>query len=288
MNFFLRMAESSLRLLSRLPLWWLYRLSDLLFPIIYHLVRYRRKVVRENLRNAFPERSASERKAIGRQFYRFFCDYAFETIKLLTISPEEMRRRMKFYGTEEMDALLLTHPFCFMMVAHYGNWEWISTFAQWSPNYCAQLYKPLHNHTFDKIFLQIRSRFGSECINKKDILRHIAILRGTGTHAHIGFIADQSPSGNSIHDWMDFLNQDTPIFTGAERIGKRVDAAAVFAHVTRPRRGYYECHLEPLADSMKSFPDYKFSELFMRRVEKEINDTPHLWLWTHRRWKHKR
>lgn len=283
-----RMAGAALSLLSHLPLWWLYRLSDLLFPVIYHLVRYRRKVVRENLRNSFPQRSAGELKAIERQFYHFFCDYAVETVKLLTISPEEMRQRMKFYGTEKTDELLQTHPFCLMMVAHYGNWEWISTFAQWSSSYCAQLYTPLHNHTLDKIFLQIRSRFGSESIAKKDVLRHIATLRGTGTHAHIGFIADQSPYGNSIHDWMTFLNQDTPIFTGAERIGKRIGAAAVFAHVTRPQRGYYECHLEPLAESMDTYPDYKFSELFMKRVEKEINDTPYLWLWTHRRWKHKR
>lgn len=283
-----RIAEPSLRALSRLPLWWLYRLSDALFPIVYYLVRYRRRVVRQNLRNSFPEHSERERRVIERRFYRFFCDYAVETIKLLTVSKEEITRRMQFFGIEQMDKALQTHPFCFLMVGHYGNWEWLSTFAQHSTNYCGQLYTPLHNQTFDCIFYHLRCRFGTDNISKYEVLRRIIALRNQKIPSHIGFIADQGPKANSIHDWMPFLNQDTPIFTGAERIGKRVGAAAFFAHVTRPRRGYYECRIEPLTDDMKSFPDYQFSELFMRRLEQEIKETPHLWLWTHRRWKHKR
>lgn len=283
-----RIAESALRLLSRLPLWWLYRLSDLIYPILYYVVRYRRKVVYENLKNSFPDRSEKERSQIARRFYRFFCDYAVETIKLLTISPEEMRRRMKIVGVEAMDRELEKQPFCFLMLGHYANWEWVSTLAQWTKCHCGQLYTPLHNATFDRVFYDMRSRFGAENISKYDALRRILTLKRDGIPTHIGFISDQAPRANSIHDWMTFLHQDTPIFTGAERIGKKVGAAAYFAHVVRPRRGYYECHVERLTSDMKEFADFELTELYMRRLEREIQEVPHLWLWSHRRWKHTR
>lgn len=282
------LAESILRLFSRLPLWILYRISDLLFLLVYFVVRYRRKVVRENLSRSFPDRSKQERRLIERRFYRFFCDYAVETIKLLTISEAEMRRRMKVFACEEMDAELDRQPFCFLMLGHYGNWEWLSTIALWSKHNCGQLYTPLHNATFDRVFYDMRSRFGTENISKYNALRRILSLKSEGIPSHIGFITDQSPRPNSIHDWMTFLHQDTPIFTGAERIGKKVGAAAYFIRVTRPRRGYYECHLERLTSDMREFADYELTELCMRRLEAEINEVPHLWLWTHRRWKHQR
>ncbi len=282
------LAESILRLFSRLPLWMLYRISDLLFLLVYFVVRYRRKVVRENLSRSFPDRSKQERRLIERRFYRFFCDYAVETIKLLTISEAEMRRRMKVFGCEEMDAELDRQSFCFLMLGHYGNWEWLSTIALWSKHNCGQLYTPLHNATFDRVFYDMRSRFGTENISKYNALRRILSLKSEGIPSHIGFITDQSPRPNSIHDWMTFLHQDTPIFTGAERIGKKVGAAAYFIRVTRPRRGYYECHLERLTSDMREFADYELTELCMRRLEAEINEVPHLWLWTHRRWKHQR
>ena len=282
------LAESILRLFSRLPLWMLYRISDLLFLLVYFVVRYRRKVVRENLSRSFPDRSKQERRLIERRFYRFFCAYAVETIKLLTISEAEMRRRMKVFGCEEMDAELDRQPFCFLMLGHYGNWEWLSTIALWSKHSCGQLSPPLHNATFDRVFYDMRSRFGTENISKYNALRRILSLRSEGIPSHIGFITDQSPRPNSIHDWMTFLHQDTPIFTGAERIGKKVGAAAYFIRVTRPRRGYYECHLERLTSDMREFADYELTELCMRRLEAEINEVPHLWLWTHRRWKHQR
>ncbi|MCI6295057.1 MAG: lysophospholipid acyltransferase family protein [Bacteroidales bacterium] len=277
-----------IRLLSRLPLWWLYRLSDLLFPLVYYVVRYRRGVVRQNLLHSFPERSRHERLQIERRFYRFFCDYVVETIKLLTISREEMMRRMRFEGCEQMDAELEHRPFCFLMLGHYANWEWISTIAMSCQRPTSQLYTPLHNKAMDRLFYEMRSRFGGENISKYDALRRIISWKREGRRMLIGFIADQSPKPGNTHAWMTFLNQDTPLFTGAERIGKKVGAAACFASVTRPRRGYYVCRVEPLTHDISQFSDYEFTELYMRRLEQEIQAVPHLWLWTHRRWKHKR
>ncbi len=287
-KWYVKLGGKLLHLLSRLPLWWLYRISDLIFPVLYYVVRYRRRVVHTNLKRSFPDRSRLERRRIERRFYRFFCDYAVETVKLLTITPEEMKRRMKVVGIEAMDAELDHQPFVFLMLGHYGNWEWISSIGMWSSHHCGQLYRPLRDPVFDRLFFHMRSRFGAENISKYDAFRHILTLRSKGIRSHIGFISDQSPSPLSIHDWVDFLHQDTPIFTGAERIGKKVGAAAYFAHVTRPRRGYYECHLECLTHDMKDYPDFKLTELYMRRLEQEINDTPYLWLWSHRRWKHTR
>lgn len=287
-KWYVRLGSALLHALSRLPLWWLYRLSDLLFPIVYYMVRYRRRTVHDNLLRSFPERSEADRRHIEHRFYRFFCDYAVETIKLLTISPEEMQRRMHFVGIEEMDAELDHTNFVFLLLGHYGNWEWISTLAKWSRHHCGQLYRPLNDQAIDRLFFHIRSRFGAETISKNDAFRRIISLKRDGIPTHIGFISDQSPTPRNIHDWMCFLHQDTPIFTGAERIGKKVGAAAYFAHITRPRRGYYECHLELLTHDMRDYPDYQLTELYMRRLEREICDTPHLWLWSHRRWKRNR
>lgn len=283
-----RMIEPLMRLISHLPFPILYLISDIIAPILYHVVRYRRRVVRKNIDNSFPEREKGERRRIERRFYRFFCDYAFETIKLMNISEEEMRRRMKIIGAEDMDKTLDNHPFCFLMVGHYGNWEWLSSTALWSKRRCEQLYTPLHNRTLDAIFYKMRCRFGVQNVSKKDTLRLLIEQRCAGTPYNVGFIADQSPRPESIHLWMDFLHQDTPAFTGAERLGKKFGAAAFFGHVTRPKRGYYECHIEPLCENIAAYKDYEFTELYMRRLEREIREAPHLWLWSHNRWKHTR
>lgn len=287
-KFYLVWAGKLLEMISRLPMWWLYRLSDLIFPLLYYVLRYRRHVTRSNLLRSFPEKTDKERRQIEYKFYRFFCDYIVETIKLLTISPQEMIKRMKICGAKEMDDELHRQPFVFLMLGHFGNWEWMSSFPLWSHRKGAQLYKPLRNPYFDKLFLYLRSRLGAECISRNEAFRRILSLKKEGIPTHIGFIADQCPKRSSIHDWISFLHQDTPIFTGAERIGKKVGAAAFFAHITRPRRGYYTCQIEMLTPDMTKHPDFEVTEIYMKRLEAEIQETPHLWLWSHRRWKHQR
>ena len=277
-----------LRLLSRLPLWWLYRLSDLLFPLVYYVVRYRRRVVRTNLANSFPHYSAQQLGRVERRFYRFFCDYVVETLKLLTISREEMQRRMRFEGCELLDAQLEHQPFCFLLLGHFANWEWVSTIAMSCRRPTSQLYTPLHNKAMDRLFYEMRSRFGGENISKYDALRRILGWKREGRRMLVGFISDLSPKPGSTHAWMEFLHQDTPLFAGAERIGKKVGAAACFARITRPPRGYYVCRIELLTPDMSQYPDYQLTERYMRLLEQEIQANPHLWLWTHRRWKHKR
>lgn len=287
----MKMLLPLLRLISRLPLGVLYVLADLCFPLLYYVARYRRKVVTENLNNAFPELSPRERHKIRRRFYRWFCDYVVETLKLLSMSRQEMMRRMVIEGVDEMERSLETKPFVFIFLGHYCNWEWVSSIPLWyqkEDSHGAQLYRPLKNKAFDGLFLEMRSRFGSENISKYEALRHILQLRRDGKKTCIGFISDQTPGWNSIHDWVDFLHQDTPVFTGTERIAKKVDAAIFFADIRRVRRGYYHLVLRRMTDEPKDFPDYALTEQYMRELEQIIRRQPHLWLWSHRRWKHRR
>lgn len=287
----MKMLLPLLRPISRLPLGVLYVLADLCFPLLYYVARYRRKVVTENLNNAFPELSPRERHQIRRRFYRWFCDYVVETLKLLSISRQEMMRRMVIEGVDEMERSLETKPFVFIFLGHYCNWEWVSSIPLWyqkEDSHGAQLYRPLKNKAFDRLFLEMRSRFGSENISKYEALRHILQLRRDGKKTCIGFISDQTPGWNSIHDWVDFLHQDTPVFTGTERIAKKVDAAIFFADIRRVRRGYYHLVLRRMTDEPKDFPDYALTEQYMRELEQIIRRQPHLWLWSHRRWKHRR
>ena len=277
-------------LLSLLPMWVHYRLSDLMFVIIYHIARYRKKVVEKNLRNAFPEKSWLERKRIERKFYRFFCDYMVENVKLLTMKKENVMRRMVFEGMDDMARSFETHDFVFIYLGHYCNWEYVASLQWWSPPgvKCAQLYSALESEAFDRLFLTIRGRYGGDNINKKDSLRAIMRYRQSGQKAIIGFISDQGPKWQNIHRWMNFLNQDTPVFTGTERIAKKVNAAIYYADMSHPRRGYYRCHMRRMTDNVA---DYKENELtidYMRLLEQSIREVPQFWLWTHNRWKRQR
>ena len=280
-----------LQLLSHLPLGVLYAISSCCYPLIYYVVRYRRHVVHNNIANSFPELSEQERRKIERDFYKFFCDYAVETVKLISMSKEEMRRRMVVEGMDEIGDTLTHHPFVFIYLGHYCNWEWISSMPLWCKKrkfHCGQLYRPLKNEKMDKMFYDLRTRFDAENISKYDALRRILSLKKEGIPTAIGFISDQSPSPNSIHDWVDFLHQETGVFTGTERIARKVGAAIYFADVQRIKRGYYHLKLRLLTEDVKSYPEYKITEIYMQELEKIIRRQPHLWLWSHKRWKHRR
>lgn len=287
----MKIATFLLRLLSRLPLSLLYVFSTFCFIFVYHIFRYRRHVVRGNIDRSFPELSEKKRRLIELRFYRFFCDYVVETIKLQTISPEEMRQRMIMEGMDEVEQALKDHPFVFVYLGHYCNWEWVSSLPLWQKEestHCAQLYRPLKNKWSDDLFKNMRSRFGSENISKYDALRRILAMKKEGTKGVIGFISDQTPSRNNIHHWVNFLHQDTPVVSGTERIARKVNAAVFFADVQRIKRGYYRLVYRPITLDVAAMPEYALTELYMSELEKMIRRQPHLWLWSHKRWKHQR
>lgn len=263
-----------------------YIMSDIIYFLLYRIIGYRRKTVRWNLTSAFPEKDEQEIKQIERRFYHWFCDYFVETIKMMTISEAEMRRRMVFKGTDAINQLVNEGTSCAVMLGHYCNWEWISTLPMSvnSSAVCAELYHPIENLDFDRLFLYIRQRFGSICIPMEETLRHIVKYQREERPLVIGYIADQKPNWRNIHLWMPFLNHMTPVFTGSERIVKRTRQAAFYGDVRRIKRGYYECEFKLIEKSSETMPDYQLTERYMQELERTIRRDPALWLWSHDRW----
>ncbi|MBQ9672006.1 MAG: lysophospholipid acyltransferase family protein [Prevotella sp.] len=275
-----------LKVLSLLPLRIHYMFSDMMYVIVYYLIRYRRQVVRDNLASAFPEKSAAEIKQTEQRFYHWFCDYIVETFKMATISRSEMRRRMVFKGTEQIEQCWAEGQSCGVMLGHYCNWEWVSTLplAMSDKGVCAELYHPIENPETNQFFLQLRQRFGSDCIPMERALRDIVKYRQQGRPVVVGYIADQKPNWHNIHLWMPFLNHYTPMFTGSERIIKRTGQAYFYGDVRRIRRGYYECEFKLLDRHPDAVADYQLTERYMQEMEKTIRRDPAFWLWSHDRW----
>ncbi len=274
------------KLMSLLPLRIHYFFSDMMYVIVYHVIHYRRSVVRKNLTSSFPEKTEKEIGKIERDFYHWFCDYIVETFKMTTISREEMSRRMVFKGTEAIEQCWAEGQSCGVMLGHYCNWEWVSTLplAMSDKGLCAELYHPIENEETNNFFLEQRQRFGSVCIPMDRALRDIVKYRREGRPLVIGYIADQKPNWRNIHLWMDFLNHHTPIFTGTERIIKRTGQAFFYGDVRRIRRGYYECEFKLINKHPDNVPDYELTECYMKEMERTIRRDPAYWLWSHDRW----
>ncbi len=276
--------------LSLLPLRLLYVFSDLLYYPLYYVARYRRRVVRKNLTNSFPDKPLDDIIHIEKEFYSYFCDYLMETIKLLSMSEKQMRKRMVFEGIDEMNAYLAQGRSCCLYMGHYCNWEWVTSFPLHIEKgvIAGQIYHKLENKTFNSLFEDLRSRFHAVNITMNETLRKIIEFRRDGKTIVIGFIADQVPLWHNIHYWTDFLNQDTPVLTGAERIARQVGFTSFFLDMTRVKRGYYVGKFVKLAEDPKALPEYQLTEEYFRELEKVINRTPQYWLWTHNRWKRTR
>lgn len=272
-----------------LPLGMLYVIADCLYPVVYYLVRYRRRVVRSNLLSSFPEKTPKEIRSVEHEYYHFFCDYMAETVKLLHISHDEMCRRMTFTGFDAINEVLDREhkTLCFVFLGHYCNWEWVASLGYWAPSdmRCAQIYHPLYDKAFDRLFLSIRSQFGGENIPMKQTLRRVVEMKREGTKVIIGFISDQLPKWNSIHHFTPFLNHETAVFTGMEQMAKKLDALVCYADVRRLRRGYYTCDFRIMTDTPSAVPDFDLTDQYMQHLEAMIRRDEGLWLWSHKRWR---
>lgn len=275
-------------IISLLPLWVFYRLSDGLYYLVYHVVRYRRRVVYANLRSSFPEKSEAEIERIAKDFYSFFCDYIVETLKLFSMGEKNMRKRMKFEGLDQVKEDFANGRSVSVYLGHYCNWEWISSLGLHLDEQCGQIYHPLENATLDRLFLYMRGRFKAQSIKMDDTFLTILKWKKEGRKNIVGYIADQVPGYNNIHYWADFLHHDTPVFTGAERISKIMDTTVYYIDVERPRRGYYVARFIKIADSLNEHPVFFATEQYFRLLEQNIQRAPQYWLWSHKRWKRTR
>lgn len=277
-------------LFSLLPLRIHYVLSDFIYFILYKVIGYRIKVVRENLEASFPEKTMHELRQIERRFYHRLCDYFVETVKMKTMSRKEIRRRMVFKGTELVNECVNEGQSCAVYLGHTFNWEWITSLPLWVTDkaHCGQLYHALENPTFDRLFLNLRQRWGAECIALVDILRKTIEYKQKQQPTVFGYIGDQVPHWNNIHHWCQFLNHDTPVMTGTERIAIKNRQALFFLQVKQIKRGYYEATFRLMTRTPQMLKEYEATDIYFQMLEENIRQQPELWLWSHNRWKRTR
>lgn len=277
--------------LSLLPFRVLYALSDFEYLILYRLIGYRRKIVRNNLTSSFPEKSETEIQEIERGFYHWFCDYFFEAIKLLSMSDKELRKRLSITNSAEHEKWFRQGRNTAGILGHYCNWEWLSRVGydmQQNRRTCL-IYDPLHNKAFDNLFLRLRTYPPTGVpVPKKNILRQLLAWKREGTMSLSGYIADQAPKWQNIHCWLTFLNHETPVFTGGERIMRKMNNVVFYVDMSRPKRGYYQVTYRLITDDPNSLPEFEITRRFFQMLEESIRKNPVPYLWTHNRWKRTR
>ena len=284
-----KIVYSIFYLISLLPFSVLYALSDIAYLLIYKLIGYRRIVVRNNLTTSFPEKNIDEIKDIERKFYHWFCDYFFEAIKLLSISNRELNRRLHVLNPEVHELWFLQGRNNAAFLGHYCNWEWLSRVGKdmnQERRLCL-IYDPLHSKPFDNLFLKIRTYPPTGVPTpKRDILRQLLEWKRQGIFSMSGYIADQAPKWQNIHLWIPFLNHPhSPVFTGAERIARKMNNVIYYAKMSRPKRGYYEMEYVLITDDPNSMSEGDITRRFFNLLEESIRNRPEFYLWTHNRWK---
>lgn len=290
MKFLYWMIQIIFRIINILPFRLKYIFSDFLSAVLYHIVKYRKKVSETNLKNSFPEMSNARIKAILKEFYRHLTDLIFEILKLETLSEKELLRRVTVTGEEVLSLLVEQKKGVVVVMSHSGNWEWISQrvcFAGRSFEYVGVVAKEVSNSYFDEYFTRIRMRLQeghSEIIPFTQTARYLASIRHKTSM--IITIADQTPHKDQIQYRTNFLNQDSGVFLGPERIAKSLDYAVVFCHVTKPGRGFYHIEFELITNTPKETPPYEITNSHVKMLEYDIRKQPEIWLWSHRRWKY--
>ena len=270
--------------ISLLPLWLLYIFTDFFYLLLITVISYRRKVVRANIANSFPEKTEKERRKIERQFYRHFTDLLAEGVKNLTISKMQLKKRIHIQNRDAIDQLYIQGKNVIFVGGHYNNWEWII---------CAQNFlfahqavgigMPMTNTFWDKRINLRRSRFGMKIVhakNFKEVLR-----QESGNPISLLVLADQSPGDSMKSYWTKFLNQDTAVAFGAENIAHEYNYSVVYLHMSKPKRGYYNVTFEPICEIPAEMEYGKITDAHVKCLENDIYKYPQYWIWSHKRWK---
>lgn len=291
-----RLVQWLLLGLAHLPLAVLYVLARVVYLLLAYVVRYRWRVVLDNLRKSFPEKSEAEIKLIGRQFYWHFAQMIVEILKLNTISPAELQRRVHFANPELMTRHFAENRFVLSLGSHRGNWEWLLSGAELEfPGRAAGVYKPLNNKFFEQFVRRLRTRLGADAVPMLSTLRYLVQHRGKGRT--MSLLIDQAAGPEDRPYWTDFMHQDAGFYTSADRLAQQFSCGVLYVGIRRVRRGYYEVTFTELPDGQAAAAAanapteagrYPITEAFVRCLEADIRATPEQYLWTHRRWKHKR
>lgn len=282
------LVRSLLRLLSLLPIQLLYAFSTFLYVIAYYVIGYRKRVIYGNLLLVFPEKSKAERTQIAKKFYRHLCDLFFETIKAFSISEAEIRKRFVVQNMEVLNELYQQDRSVLILSGHYGNWEWNSFITLFMPYKGFAVYKKLNNSYFDALVKKSRERFGATLVTNKKI--PLVLFRNSkkGLKTLTYVLSDQTPNTGKSKFRAPFMGIDVPIFTGTEELAKKLDFSVVYLHLDKVKRGHYEASFVLLAEDPKKFPDFEITRLFLKEMEKQIHEKPEYYLWSHKRWKHRK
>lgn len=270
---------------THLPLRIQYFFSDFSFFLLYYIVRYRRSVVKSNLEKSFPEKTETERNLIARKYYRHLCDYFIESVSLQGMNEAEISRRFIYKNIEIVNELFSKGKGIILAVGHYNNWEWFAGMPILMKHKLLGLYKPLNNPYFNELFIRLREKFGGQAIPIAVSLKKMLEFHTKKIPTLTLFLTDQRPVAEHIEYWTLFMNQETPVLLGTEKISRKLDYAVVYGHVRKLRRGYYSAEFSLLTENPRETKEFEITELHTRALEKTIREQPEFWLWSHKRWK---
>ena len=272
--------------ISILPFRVLYFVSDIVFLLLYYVVGYRKKVVMNNLRIAFPEKSEKELKVIMKKFFSHFIDIFMEMIKTFSISNEEILKRFRLTNPEELEAFMGRNKNILLMSSHYGNFEWLFSLNLRVDHNGFAAYKKVKNKYFNNYIVRSRSRFNTTLIPTKQIIPELSKNDKKGISSVYGMLIDQSPKSKKAFHWTTFFGKEVPVITGTEMLAKKYDYAVMYIETTKVKRGFYETKMEILTENPREVPDFDITDLFMKKLEAHIRKEPAYYFWSHKRFKH--
>ncbi|RYC52755.1 lysophospholipid acyltransferase family protein [Flagellimonas olearia] len=281
------LAYPLLWLVSRLPFKLIYLLSDGVYVLLYHVIGYRKKVVRSNLALVFPEKTPAERLVIEKKFYKHMCDMFLEMIKTLGISKKEIQKRFTVSNFELIHGLEEKGTNTMLMLPHYASWEWVLSLNLQIQSKGYGIYQKIENKYFDRLIRQIRGKFNTTLISTRESRKILKAAKESNELLMVGIISDQSPMVSRAKYWTDFMGIVVPAHVGGEEICKANDIVPVYLKVKKKKRGYYEGTFKILSENPAEVENYKITDAFLRETEKSIREAPEYYFWTHKRWKHR-
>lgn len=276
-------------LISKMPFPIFYFISDIFYVLLYKVVGYRKKTVRENIRMTMPHLSEQEIRIVEKESFRHLCDIFLEMIKTFTISEAELKKRFTFTNLDTVLEVEKQGKSVMLFCAHYANWEWIIILDRFIQFQGYAVYKRIANPYFDKLIKKIRSRFNTVLVEMKETIKVIRQNEVNKNHGVYAFISDQSPMVSKANCWQDFMGIEVPVFTGGEALCKKFDMVPMYLKVEYVKRGHYKTTFVPLlkeGEALEDVPNYELTHRFLGELEKQIMEAPSYYFWTHKRWKH--
>ncbi|SIS70385.1 KDO2-lipid IV(A) lauroyltransferase [Zobellia uliginosa] len=280
------LAYPLLWLISILPYRLFYGFSDFVFFLVYHVVGYRKDVVKTNLKLAFPDKTEEEILAIRKKFYHHMCDAFLEMVKTMNLSKAEVAKRYAIQNIEVIQEIEKEKTIL-VVCSHYANWEWNVSINNHVTSQGYAVYQRISNPYFDRWVKKVRARWNTVLITKEETAKVVLKNHLNNKIGIFGMVSDQSPQRSRAQYWTEFMGVKVPVINGAESFARKMDLAVVFLKVSKVKRGYYSAEFIPITTSGKSTEKNEITDTFLRLAEQQIQEKPEYYLWTHRRWKHR-